>query len=161
MIKLALALGLGVLFGLGVVIAGMSNPAKVQNFFDIGDLAGRFDPSLALVMGAGLLVTIPGYRLVFVRQAPVFDLGFHLPVRRLVDLRLILGAAIFGSGWGLSGFCPGGVVPALALGRLEPLVFAAALVAGMLAAVLTLKAVSNTDGTGVDRKQGLGASQRS
>jgi hypothetical protein len=154
MIKAALAFGLGLLFGLGVVTAGMSNPVKVQNFFDIADVWDRFDPSLALVMAAGLLVTIPGYRLIFARRAPVLDAGFHLPERRFVDLRLLAGAAIFGVGWGLSGFCPGGVLPALALGRYEPLVFAAALGAGMLAAVLALRAVNGAGTVGVDREQG-------
>lgn len=160
MIKAAIAFGLGLLFGLGVVIAGMSNPIKVQNFFDIADLWGHFDPSLALVMAGGLLVTIPGYRLVFARRAPILDAGFHLPERRFVDLRLITGAAIFGIGWGLSGFCPGGVIPALALGRSEPLIFSGALLAGMGAAVLVLRAVNDAGQPSVDPEQGLGARER-
>ncbi len=153
MIKAAIAFGLGLLFGLGVVIAGMSNPIKVQNFFDIADLWGHFDPSLALVMAGGLLVTIPGYRLVFARRAPILDAGFHLPERRFVDLRLITGAA-------MSGFCPGGVIPALALGRSEPLIFSGALLAGMGAAVLVLRAVNDAGQPSVDPEQGLGARER-
>ena len=155
--KLPIALALGLLFGLGIVVAGMSNPAKVQNFFDIGDLRGRFDPSLAVVMAGALLVTIPGYRLAFRRRAPVLDTRFHLPERRYVDRRLVTGAAIFGIGWGLSGFCPGGVIPAPALGRSEPLIFGIALLAGMLAAVLTVRAVDRAGRTGVDQEQGLTA----
>ncbi len=160
MAKAAIAFGLGLLFGLGVVIAGMSNPMKVQNFFDIADLWGRFDPSLALVMAGGLLATIPGYRMIFARRAPVLDAVFHLPERRFVDLRLITGAAIFGAGWGLSGFCPGGVIPALALGRSEPLIFAAALLVGMGAAVLGLRAVNGAGQPSVDPGQGLATRKR-
>lgn len=160
MLKAAMAFGLGLLFGLGVVISGMSNPIKVQNFFDVSDLWGRFDPSLALVMAAALLVTIPGYRLVFGRGAPVLDSAFHMPERRRIDLRLVAGAAIFGIGWGLSGFCPGGVVPALALGRAEPLIFTASLLIGMLAATLVIKAVNGAGAQDVDRAQGLAARPR-
>lgn len=160
MAKAAIAFGLGLLFGIGVVIAGMSNPVKVQNFFDIADLWGRFDPSLALVMAGGLLATVPGYRLIFARRAPVLDTRFHLPERRFVDLRLITGAAIFGVGWGLSGFCPGGVIPALALGRSEPLIFSGALLAGMGAAVLMLRSLNGAGQSNVDPAQGLGARKR-
>jgi uncharacterized protein len=98
----------GLLFGLGLVISGMANPAKVLNFLDV---TGVFDPSLALVMAGAAGVTLLGYRLARRRQKPLFDERFHYPARTGIDGRLIAGAAIFGLGWGLAGFCPG---PALA-----------------------------------------------
>ena len=125
---------IGILFGLGITQAGMINPAKVQNFFDVFDLHGRFDPSLALVIAAALAVTIPGYRLVLGRGRPMLDDRFHLPNTRTIDNNLISGSAIFGIGWGLSGYCPGGVLPALGLGHLEPVVFTFALLVGIAAA---------------------------
>ncbi|WP_186387871.1 DUF6691 family protein [Stappia sp. TSB10P1A] len=121
---------IGLLFGTGILLSGMANPAKVLNFFDI---AGTFDPSLAFVMGAALIVTVIGYRLVMARPAPVLAAGFSLPGTTRLDLRLIGGSALFGIGWGLAGFCPGGVVPALGLGRSEPFVFAGAMVAAIAA----------------------------
>ena len=134
MAKIVAALCIGLLFGLGITFAGMINPAKVQNFFDVTDVHGRFDPSLALVIAAALAVTIPGFRLALGRPAPVLESHFHVPESRLIDSRLIGGAAIFGIGWGLSGYCPGGVIPALGLGRIEPVVFTLALLAGITAA---------------------------
>lgn len=121
---------IGGLFGLGIVIAGMANPAKVLNFFDI---AGTWDPSLAFVMGGGLAVAFAGYRLVFGRQArPVLETSFDLPKQRRIDAELVGGAAVFGIGWGIAGFCPGGAVPALGLGYSETVVFLAAMGAGII-----------------------------
>ena len=119
---------IGLIFGSGIAISGMMNPAKVLNFFDI---AGSWDPSLALVMGGAVSVTFLGYRLVLRRPAPVFARSFTLPEGRRIDARLVAGAAIFGIGWGIAGFCPGGALPAL--GTLTPavFVFVAALIAGM------------------------------
>lgn len=94
----------GLVFGIGIAVSGMMNPAKVLNFFDI---AGSWDPSLALVMGGAVSVTFLGYRLVLRRPAPVFAPAFSLPEGRRIDARLIGGAAIFGIGWGIAGFCPG------------------------------------------------------
>jgi uncharacterized protein len=125
------ALALGLLFGLGILISGMGNPAKVLNFFDI---FGRWDPSLAFVMGGALLVNVVGTRLALGRTAPYLAHRFHLPTQQTIDARLLGGAAIFGIGWGLSGFCPGGLLPVLGLGRAEPIIFLAALIAGMIAA---------------------------
>lgn len=118
----------GLIFGIGIAVSGMMNPAKVLNFFDI---AGSWDPSLAFVMGGAVTVTALGYRLVLRRPAPVFARSFALPSARQIDMRLIGGAAIFGIGWGIAGFCPGGALPAL--GTLTPavFVFVGALVAGM------------------------------
>ena len=121
---------IGGLFGLGIVIAGMANPAKVLNFFDV---FGTWDPSLAFVMGGGLVVAFIGYRLVFGRRAqPVFEQAFSLPTKRRIDTELVGGAAIFGIGWGIAGFCPGGAIPALGLGYSQTVVFVAAMVAGIV-----------------------------
>jgi len=121
----------GVVFGVGISMSGMVNPAKVVNFFDV---AGTWDPSLIFVMGGALGVTFLGYRLVLRRPHPVFDGPFHLPTRTDLDLRLIGGSAVFGVGWGIAGFCPGGALPALGTGNPAVIVFTVALVAGMAAA---------------------------
>ncbi|MBB97972.1 MAG: permease [Rhodobacteraceae bacterium] len=129
MTRIISAFAIGLVFGIGILVSGMANPAKVLNFFDI---AGTWDPSLAFVMGGALIVTAIGFRLVLSRSHPLLAGGFSLPTKRDIDVRLLGGAAIFGVGWGIAGFCPGGVVPALGLGRPEPAIFVAALVAGML-----------------------------
>jgi uncharacterized membrane protein YedE/YeeE len=129
--RLLAAFAIGVIFGLGIAVSGMINPAKVLNFFD---LAGSWDPSLAFVMGGALLVAVPGYRLVWRRPGPLLDPAFHLPAKRDLDARLIGGAAVFGIGWGIAGFCPGGALPAIGTFRSEVLVFVAALIAGIVIA---------------------------
>jgi uncharacterized protein len=121
----------GLIFGVGILMSGMSNPAKVLNFFD---LAGTWDPSLAFVMGGALVVTFLGYRLVLGRRRPWLAQSFNLPAAQRIDARLIAGSAVFGIGWGLAGFCPGGLVPVLAIGGIEPLVFAAGLLGGLMVA---------------------------
>lgn len=132
--KLVPAYLIGLLFGLGIALSGMMNPAKVLNFFDV---AGHWDPSLAFVMGGALVVTLIGYRLVLGRSRPLVDHRFHLPGNRTIDARLVGGSALFGIGWGIAGFCPGGALPALGTGRTEVLVF----VAAMLAAIFATRAV--------------------
>ncbi|MDQ2067958.1 YeeE/YedE family protein [Xinfangfangia sp. CPCC 101601] len=122
------ALLIGLIFGAGIAVSGMINPAKIFNFFDI---AGTWDPSLAFVMGGALVVTFIGYRLVWRRQRPVFDSQFHLPTRKDLDPALIGGAALFGIGWGIAGFCPGGAIPALGLGEAQAFIFVAAMLAGL------------------------------
>ena len=122
---------IGLIFGIGILISGMANPAKVLNFFDV---AGNWDPSLIFVMGSALVVTFIGYRIVLRRPAPIIDATFHLPDNPRIDARLLGGAAVFGVGWGIAGFCPGGAIPALGSGRFEVIVFVAALVAGIFAA---------------------------
>ncbi len=122
---------IGLIFGVGISISGMANPAKVLNFFDI---AGSWDPSLIFVMGGALVVTFIGYKLVFGRGAPVFESGFSVPTNRTLDARLIGGSAVFGIGWGIAGFCPGGALPALGTGRWEVFAFTAALIAGIFLA---------------------------
>ncbi len=128
--RLVSAYIIGVVFGLGIAISGMANPAKVLNFFD---LAGTWDPSLILVMGGALITTFIGYRLVLPRPGPVFGERFQLPTSTVLDAPLIGGAALFGVGWGISGFCPGGAIPALGTGSTPVFLFVAALIAGMLA----------------------------
>ncbi len=127
------AIVIGLIFGLGISISGMANPAKVLNFFDI---FGTWDPSLAFVMAGALAVNIPGYRLALRRSAPVVEPRFQLPDKRVIDRRLVLGSATFGIGWGIAGFCPGGALPVIS--TLEPgvLLFVAALIVGMLVARL-------------------------
>jgi uncharacterized protein len=122
---------IGLIFGLGISLSGMANPAKVLNFFDV---AGSWDPSLAFVMGGALATTFLGYRLIFRRPAPLLDAGFHLPTTKAIDARLIGGSAVFGIGWGISGFCPGGALPALGTGAADVFAFVAALVAGLFIA---------------------------
>ncbi len=128
--KLITAYLIGLVFGTGIVLSGMIDPAKVLNFFDI---SGSWDPSLAFVMGGALAVTALGYRLVFRDPRPILDAHFHLPKASAIDARLVGGSAVFGIGWGIAGFCPGGALPALGTGRAEVVVFVTALVAGILA----------------------------
>ncbi len=129
--KLIVTYLIGLVFGLGISISGMSNPAKVLNFFDV---AGTWDPSLAFVMGGALLVAFVGYKLVLKRPAPIFEPVFNVPTSRVIDARLLGGSAIFGVGWGIAGFCPGGALPALGTGDVDVLIFTAALVAGIFLA---------------------------
>jgi uncharacterized membrane protein YedE/YeeE len=135
---------IGLIFGLGILFAGMANPAKVINFFDV---AGPWDPSLAFVMGGALCVTFLGYRFVLKRPHPLMEHAFALPTVRDIDLKLVGGSAIFGVGWGISGFCPGGALPAIGTGRSEVLMFVAALVVGIYAAKFFQKAQGGKDAT--------------
>jgi len=122
----------GAIFGLGIAISGMANPAKVLNFFDI---AGSWDPSLIFVMGGALITTGLGYLVVFgVRKKPVFDAAFHLPINKTIDARLVSGSAIFGVGWGIAGFCPGGAIPALGFGGVAVIAFVGAMIVGIVLA---------------------------
>ena len=128
--KALLGLAAGLLFGAGIALSGMINPAKVLNFFD---LAGHWDPSLMFVMGGALATTALGYPLIFRRGRPWLDRFFHLPAPGAIDRRLIAGSALFGVGWGIAGFCPGGSIPALALGDQRTLIFVAAMLLGIAA----------------------------
>lgn len=131
--RLASAFAIGLIFGLGIAVSGMIDPAKVLNFFDI---AGTWDPSLAFVMAGALAVTIPGYRIVLRRSAPALEDRFQLPDTRVIDRRLVLGSATFGVGWGIAGFCPGGALPALGTGEPGVYLFVASLIGGLLLARL-------------------------
>jgi len=120
----------GLLFGLGLVVSRMIDPAKVLAFLD---LAGRWDASLAFVMAGAVLFAGGGFRLARGRAAPFLDDRFRSPECHAIDRPLVMGALLFGVGWGLAGFCPGPALTALSLGPFEPLVFVSAMLAGMAA----------------------------
>ena len=127
------ALFSGLIFGTGLILSGMINPAKVQNFLDI---FGQWDPSLAFVMGGAIAVTLPGYKLLKKMHKPLFSVAFHWPTRTDLDVRLVTGAAIFGIGWGLGGLCPGPALTVLSTGGPAIVIFVIAMLAGVIAARL-------------------------
>lgn len=130
----AAALVCGILFGAGALVSGMSNPAKVLNFFDV---FGTWDPSLAFVMAGALAVTFVGYRIVSGRPAPVLAPEFLVPTRKDIDLPLAAGTVVFGVGWGLGGLCPGPALAALPIGDAGIATFALAMVIGIAAGRLS------------------------
>ena len=127
-LRAAAALISGLVFGLGLAVSGMMNPAKVIGFLDV---AGDWDPTLAFFMVGTLLVAVPAYRLVPKRGRPVLDEKFSLPEKKVIDAPLLGGSALFGVGWGLVGFCPGPAVAALGTGLLPIFAFVAAMLAGL------------------------------
>ncbi|MDD5227385.1 MAG: YeeE/YedE thiosulfate transporter family protein [Methylococcales bacterium] len=130
MTKNKAALLCGVLFGLGLAISQMNNPDKVLAFLDV---TGNWDASLAFVMAGALITLATLQHFILKRSQPVCDTEFHLPkVNNPIDKRLILGAIIFGIGWGLVGFCPGAVLAAWGDGKIEPFLFTFALGGGMM-----------------------------
>ena len=127
-----LQFAVGLAFGFGLLLSGMSDPAKVLNFLDLGGIAfGTWDPSLAFVMAGAVAVTFVGFRLALKAQHPIFADRFHMPTRRELDVRIVAGPAIFGVGWGLAGFCPGPALTALGFGTRAAVIFVAAMFAGM------------------------------
>ena len=120
---------IGVLFGLGLIISGMTNPAKILAFLDI---AGAWDPSLIFVMGGAVLVGLIAFYLAKNRTQSFLGGAMHIPTRRDIDRPLIIGSALFGVGWGLAGFCPGPALVSLGSGELKALVFVVAMLGGML-----------------------------
>ena len=130
------ALVAGLVFGLGLTVAGMVNPAKVLGFLDF---AGNWDPSLAFVLGGAVVVAFAGFRLAAPRARPLVSLAFQPPTAKGIDARLLGGAALFGLGWGLAGFCPGPAVAALGYGGSGVLVFVLAMLGGMALFRLTLR----------------------
>ena len=124
---LALSLGAGFVFGIGLWVSGMATPRKVLGFLDV---AGDWDPSLMLVMGGALAVVLFGYRAVLARDEPLYEKRFFIPARREIDLPLIAGSAIFGAGWGIAGYCPGPALTALSTLSTESIVFVLAMIAG-------------------------------
>ncbi|TRD22431.1 DUF6691 family protein [Palleronia caenipelagi] len=118
----------GVLFGVGLLLSGMANPAKVLNFLD---LFGTWDPSLIFVMGGASVVTFIGYRLVWKRPAPVLDTAFQVPNSRVIDRPLLIGSALFGIGWGIGGFCPGPAWTAVTFGAPGTYVFLGSMLVGI------------------------------
>ena len=127
MAKILSALFIGTTFGLGLAISQMVNPARVIGFLDV---AGRWDPTLIFVMGGALLLTAPIFPLVLRRKAPLLAEQFSLPIKVDIDQPLLLGAIIFGFGWGLGGFCPGPALAALASGSPSVALFVVAMIAG-------------------------------
>ena len=126
----------GLLFGLGLILSGMANPAKVLNFLDF---TGNWDPSLAFVLAGAIGVAAPGFWLVRRRAAPLADPTFHVPPADApIDRKLLIGAAVFGIGWGLVGFCPGPALVSIPLGAPATFVFVAGMV-GAIAAGLLLR----------------------
>jgi uncharacterized membrane protein YedE/YeeE len=126
---------IGLVFGLGLVVAGMSDPAKVLNFLDVAAIAtGGWDASLAFVMAGAIAVTFVGFTLVLRRRQPIFGERFHLPTATDLDARILAGPAIFGIGWGFAGFCPGPALAALTTGGAPAALFVAAMFAGMAGA---------------------------
>jgi uncharacterized protein len=127
--KYVVAFGSGVLFAIGLVVSGMTQPSKVVGFLDF---FGNWDPSLAFVMGGAVLINAVLYRFVVKRQRPFLTPKFHLPTRSDLDWRLIAGGGLFGVGWGLAGYCPGPGITSLASLQAPALVFVGAMTAGML-----------------------------
>ena len=125
--KLWSALGAGFVFGIGLWVSGMANPKKVLGFLDV---AGNWDASLMLVMGGAVAVTLVAFRFVLARPKPMFAEKFHLPEKKHIDVPLVAGAAIFGVGWGIAGYCPGPALTALTTLSTESMVFVAAMIAG-------------------------------
>ncbi len=118
----------GLVFGLGLIVSGMANPAKVLGFLD---LAGTWDPSLAFVMGGAVLITAVGFAVLRRRRASLTGEPLRWPTATRIDLRLALGSLAFGAGWGLAGFCPGPALVAAAAGVPQALIFVAAMLVGM------------------------------
>lgn len=130
MLHVAVALAAGLVFGLGLIVSGMADPAKVLGFLD---LAGAWDPSLALVMGGAIAVALPAFALAQRRERSALGAPMQLPPPGPVDRRLIAGSLLFGIGWGIAGFCPGPAIVALGMLRSEALLFVGAMLAGMAA----------------------------
>lgn len=119
----------GILFGFGLTLSDMINPQRVLGFLDV---AGAWDPTLAFVMGGALLVTFPAFHFVKKFGKPVCAAQFQIPTNKVIDKRLVGGAALFGIGWGLVGFCPGPAIAALVTLQPQVFIFGASMVAGML-----------------------------
>jgi uncharacterized protein len=120
---------IGILFGWGLIISGMSNPQKILSFLDI---AGQWDPSLLFVMGGAVMVGLAGFYLAGKRSEAFFGGALHIPTRRDISKPLVIGSFIFGAGWGIAGFCPGPALVALGAGHIKAFVFVIAMLVGML-----------------------------
>lgn len=127
--RIVMALAAGLVFGIGLIVSGMSNPAKVLGFLD---LAGNWDPSLALVMAGAILVSFIPFQVASRTPRALLGEPMRLPTARDVDRRLVLGALVFGAGWGLAGYCPGPALVSLASGGYKPLVFVVSMIGGMM-----------------------------
>jgi uncharacterized membrane protein YedE/YeeE len=129
MMQVLMALIVGLVFGIGLIVSGMTNPAKVQGFLDLG---GNWYPSLAFVMGGAILVGLIAFRFAGQRKRSLLGDVMRLPTATGVDRRLVLGGLAFGAGWGLAGYCPGPALASLAVGGAKPLIFTGAMLAGMV-----------------------------
>lgn len=126
--QIVLALMAGLIFGTGLIVSGMTNPAKVIGFLD---LAGSWDPSLAFVMGGAILVGIVAFSFARKRDRSLLGATMRLPTTAHIDRRLVIGSMAFGAGWGLAGYCPGPALASLASGGVKPMIFTLAMLAGM------------------------------
>lgn len=135
----AAVFGTGALFAVGLALSGMTQPSKIIGFLDI---AGDWDASLAFVMMGAIAVHFVAYRIIRRRSAPLFDAKFHVPTRKDIDLRLVLGAALFGVGWGLGGFCPGPGLVAAGGGSLHAVVFLVGMTCGILVEHVVARALA-------------------
>ena len=126
--KILVALMVGLLFGLGLILSGMSDPAKVLGFLD---LAGKWNPSLAFVMGGAIAVGLLVFPFVTRRSTSILGDAMRLPTATRIDLRLLLGGVAFGVGWGLAGYCPGPALASLAFGGIKSVLFVVAMLVGM------------------------------
>ncbi|RJG19171.1 DUF6691 family protein [Massilia cavernae] len=137
--RMIASLAAGLVFGIGLIVSGMTDPSKVLGFLDI---AGLWDPSLALVMGGAIAVAVPAFLLARGRGKSLLGDPMRLPTASRVDRRLVVGGLAFGLGWGLAGFCPGPALASLAAGGAKPAIFTAAMAAGMMMFELFERAAS-------------------
>ena len=127
--QILMAFVTGTIFGIGLILSGMTDPSKVIGFLD---LAGHWDPSLAFVMGGAILVGVVAFRFARGREKSLLGNEMRLPTSSQIDRRLVLGSLAFGTGWGLAGYCPGPALVSIAQGGAQPLIFVAAMLAGMV-----------------------------
>ena len=128
-LRFVAALAAGIVFGFGLVLAGMTDPRKILNFLDV---LGPWDPTLLFVLGGAVITTALGYRLAFKRAAPLLSNRFHKSGQTLINRPLVIGSALFGIGWGLAGYCPGPAVASLGLNYSEALWIVPAMIAGAI-----------------------------
>lgn len=132
----------GLLFGFGLALSGMVSPGKVIGFLDF---SGNWDPSLAFVMGGGVIVTAISFRFLLKQPRPVFAREFKVPTKKDIDKYLVSGAVLFGLGWGLSGLCPGPALSSLAYGNVKIFTFVGAMIAGIIVTKLLTGTFRNAD----------------
>lgn len=125
---IVISLFVGLLFGIGLIVSGMTDPSKVIGFLDLG---GRWNPALAFVMGGAILVGLGAFRLAGSRQRSMLGAPMRMPTATRIDRRLVLGSLAFGIGWGLAGYCPGPALASLLTGSSKPVLFTLAMLAGM------------------------------
>jgi hypothetical protein len=137
------ALVSGIVVGMGLGISGMNDTERVLGFLD---LTGNWDPTLAFVMGSGLVVAFLGFKFVLNRPAPLFADAFSIPGKTDIDKPLVIGAILFGTGWGLVGYCPGPAIAGLSYGYSAPLIFVTTMVVGLLLARPLARLISTSQG---------------